>query len=421
VTQTVATRRSGLGGDFHRFWLAAAASNLGDGIRLGALPLLALRLTSDPVLVGATTAATIAPWVLAPLAGVLVDRADRRRLMVAGQLGRAVLVLVLVGLLAADALSIWVLLAIAAGLGCGEVVVDTASQAAIPQLVAPEQLDRANARLEMATQLLNEVAGVAVGALLFAWLTSLPFAVDAVTFLVGAALLTSVRRPLQGDRRARASVRADLAEGVTFLARHGFLRNLMFGAAVSNIATNMSFAVLVVLVIDRLGEAESTYGLVVAVSATGGVVGSLAAGWLTARLGRQVVLVAAPLAMAAALAVTAAVDDLVVIAAAWFVIKLALISLIVPAISLRQAITPDHLLGRVVATFRMVGIGAAPVGALLGGVLTQLTDIRTTNAVAAAIMLASVALLAGALRHLPKNDATPAGSGRQGSGQESTR
>jgi len=389
-----------LGGDFHRFWLAAAASNLGDGIRLGALPLLALRLTADPILIGAVTAMTIAPWIVAPLIGVLVDRSDRRRLIITGQLFRAALLAALIALLAADALTIWVLLAVALGLGVGEAVVDTGSQAALPQLVDADHLDRANGRLEMATQLLNEVAGVALGAVLFAWVSALPFAVDLATFLIGAVLLTRIKRPFQGAPRPPASVRADLGEGFGFLARHGFLRNLMFAAAVSNIATHMSFAVLVVLVVDRLGEAESTYGVIVGVSAAGGVLASFVAGWFVGRFGRRMVLIGAPLAMAAGLAVTAGREGLLAIAAAWFVIKFALILLIVPTVSLRQALTPEHLLGRVVATFRMVAFGAAPLGAVLGGVLTRATDVRTTNAIAAVTMLGATAVLANAIRHL---------------------
>jgi MFS family permease len=407
----VAGRRAPLGRDFQRFWLAAAASNLGDGIRLGALPLLALRLTSDPVLIGAATALTLAPWILAPFVGVLVDRADRRHLMVAGQLGRGALVGLLLALLATDALTIWALLAIAFGLGCGEVLVDTCSQAAIPQLVAGDQLDRANGRLEGAVQLLNEVIGVALGAALFTASTSLPFVIDAATFLFGAVLLGLVRRPLQAAREQRNRVRADLAEGFQFLSGNGFLRNLMFGAAVSNIASNMSYAVLVVLIVDRLGESESTYGVVLAIAAVGGVLASLAASAISARVGRRAVLVVAPTVMAAALAVTAAAEHVVVLAAAWFVLRFALITLIVPAVSLRQALTPDRLLGRVVATFRMIGIGAAPLGALLGGVLAKFTDVRTTNATAAVIMLCSVAVMARALQHLPQaeNASAPVG------------
>lgn len=397
----MAVRPARLGSDFRRFWLAAAASNLGDGVRLGALPLLALRLTDNPTLIGATSALTIAPWMLAPLAGVLVDRADRRRLMIVGQFCRALLAAVLVALIAVDGLSIWLLLTIAVGLGVGEVIVDTTSQAAIPQLVEPHQLDLANSRLQVATQVLDEVVGVALGAVLFAQVASLPFAIDAATFVAGGVLLVSLRRPLQGDRRdASRSVRAELAEGFRFLLGQPFLRSAMAAAAISNVATNMSFAVLVVLVVTELGEPESAYGVVVAVSALGGVLAALVAGALTARLGRVRVLIGAPVVMAGGLLTAALSAGVVAASVAWFVIRFGVVSLSVPAVSLRQAMTPERLLGRVVASFRMVSIGAGPFGALVGGVLTHATDVRTTNAVAVAVMALAVALLANAARHL---------------------
>jgi len=399
-----------LGSDFHRFWLAAAASNLGDGIRLGALPLLALRLTDNPTLIGVTSAATIAPWILAPLVGVLVDRANRQRLMVVGQFGRAVLVAVLIALIAADTLSIGVLLAIAVGLGVGEVMVDTTAQAAIPQLVEAHQLDRANSRLQAATQVLDEVVGVALGAVLFARAASAPFALNVVTFLLGGVLLATLRRPLQGDRRQQPrSVRADLAEGFRFLLGQPFLRNAMFAAAISNIATNMSFAVLVVLVVSELGASEAAYGVVVAASSLGGVLAAFVAGWLAGRMGRTRVLLGAPMFVVVGLVAVAAAGHVVVVAAAWFVIRFGIISLSVPAVSLRQMMTPERLLGRVIASFRMVGIGAGPVGAVLGGVLTHATDVRTTNVVAVGVMGIGALLLANAVRHLrPATSEAPA-------------
>lgn len=394
-------RPAPLGSDFRRFWLASAASNLGDGLRLGALPLLALRSTDNPTLIAATSALTIAPWVLAPLVGVLVDRADRRRLMIGGQFGRAVLACLLVALIAADSLSIWVLLLVAVGLGVGEVIVDTTAQAAVPQLVEPHQLDRANSRLQVATQVLDEVVGVALGALLFARVAELPFAIDAVTFVAGGVVLVTLRRPLQGDRRREPrSVRADLAEGFRFLLGQPFLRNTMAAAAISNVATNMSFAVLVVLVVSELGEPESAYGVAVAVSALGGVLAALVAGWVTARLGRVRALIGGAVLVSGGMLMTALAGGVVAVSAAWFLIRFGLVSLSVPAVSLRQALTPERLLGRVVASFRMVSIGAGPVGAVFGGVLTGVADVRTANAVAVGVMAVALGLLVNAVRHL---------------------
>lgn len=390
-----------LGGDFRRFWFAAAASNLGDGIRFGALPLLALTLTDDARLIALVSASTMLPWLLfGPIGGALVDRQDRRRLMVTAQLLRAVLALTLTLLIATDTVSIWWVVIIAFGLGSGEVIVDSSSQAAIPQLVAADQLDRANGQLIAAITVLDQVAGVALGAALFSVATSLPFAIDGVTFVVGAALVLTVRRPLQGARTSDSRLRDDIAEGMRFLFKHQFLRSMMASVAISNLAGNLAFGVLVVLLVDELGASPATFGAVLGVGALGGVLGSLLAARLTERFGRKRVLTTLPAALAATHLVNATATSVWVVAGSLFVSGFTIVCFNVPGQSIRQTVTPEPLLGRVVASFRMVGMGAAPVGAMLGGFVTQATDVRAANLLAAAIAVVSWLLLIGALRHL---------------------
>ena len=263
-----------LGGEFRRFWLASASSNLGDGIRLAALPLLALSITDDARLIALVSAATTVPWLIfGLLGGAIVDRGDRRRLMIWGQLGRAVLVSALAATISTGHVTIWWIVVVALGLGFGEVIVDSASQAAVPLLVDADQLDRANGQLIAAITVLDQVAGVALGAVLFAAATGLPFVVDAATFFVGAVLLTSIRKPLQGTRSGDTTMRSDIGEGARFLFRHRFLRGIMFAVAMSNLAGNVAFGVFVLLVVDELGASETTFGLVLSVGALGGVRG----------------------------------------------------------------------------------------------------------------------------------------------------
>lgn len=390
-----------LGSDFRRFWFAAASSNLGDGIRLGALPLLALSLTSDARLIALVSASTMVPWLLfGPIGGAIVDRVDRRRLMITGQLGRAILVGGLAILIAADAASIWMLVVVAFGLGVGEVFVDSSSQAAVPQLVEADQLDRANGQLITAITLFDEVVGVALGAALFGLATGLPFIVDAVTFVIGAALVFTISRPLQGERTETTTIRSDIAEGVKFLRGHRFLRGIMAAVATSNFAGNIAFGVLVVLLVEDLGASELAFGLVLGIGAIGGVLGSLMAPRLTEIFGRRRMLAVLPLVLVVSYLVNATANALWMVSLAFFVASFAIVCFNVPGQSIRQMVTPEPLLGRVVATFRMVGMSAAPLGAVLGGIITQASSVRTANLVAAVVEVGSWVILLLALRHL---------------------
>lgn len=390
-----------LGTDFTRFWFASAASNLGDGIRFGALPLLALSLTDDARLIALVTASTLVPWVVfGPVGGALVDRLDRRRLMIGGQLGRAVVGAVLAVLVATDQASIWWVVALAFGLGLGEVVVDASSQAAIPQLVTTDQLDRANGRLITAITVLDNVVGVALGAVLFGIAAGLPFAVDVATFAISASLLATIRRPLQTERTSTSSIRTDIGEGMRFLLGHPLLRGLAGGVATANLAANTAFAVVVILVVDELGAGEVAFGVVLSVGAIGGVVGALVAARATARWGRRRVLTGAPLLLAGSFVITAAAVAPWMASVAFFASSFSIVVFNVPAQSVRQAVTPEHLLGRVVTSFRIFGMSAAPLGAILGGFVTEATDVRTANVVAAVIGAGAWVLLARALRHL---------------------
>ncbi|HEY5891025.1 MAG TPA: MFS transporter, partial [Acidimicrobiia bacterium] len=182
---------SKLSPDFWRLWWAAATSNIGDGIRVTALPLLMATITRDPVIVSGVTAATLAPWILFSLpGGAIVDRANRRTLMIAGQAVRALFVTVLAVAVAMGWESVLLIYATAFVIGTGEVFVDTSLQASIPMLVDETQLEDANGKLLAVEFVTNDALGGPVGAWLFATAAFLPFGFDAVTFLLAAFLIT---------------------------------------------------------------------------------------------------------------------------------------------------------------------------------------------------------------------------------------
>jgi MFS family permease len=363
-------------------------SNLGDGIRLTALPLLAATLTRDPLAVSGVLAATTAPWIVfGPIGGSLVDRIDRKLLMTVGQIARGVVVAVLAVLVAAESVTMTHLYITGAVIGLGEILVDTSSQAAIPQLAGGMPLEKANSRLIAAELVLNDLAGGPLGAFLFAAVAFLPFGVDAATFLAGGLLVALIRTPMQDAREPRhQNMRSDIVEGLRFVWRDPFMRGLAVAVAIANFSMGAGGSILVLLAIEELGVTEAQYGLIVGVGAVGGLAGAVVASRVALRVGRRWAMTIGTTVLAAGQLMLATAQDGAGAAAGMAVGLFGVSLFTVVGRTLRQALTPDRLLGRVVASFRLIGIGALPVGALLGGSVARASGLRAPYFIASALI-----------------------------------
>lgn len=390
---------------FNRLLVSSIASNLGDGVRLTAFPLLAATITRDPLGVGAIAAATTAPWLLGPIGGALVDRVDRRRLLVAGQVARA-LALGLLGLAATSGVATLVQLYVVAVLvGLGEVLVDSATQAAVPTLVGPDQLERANGRLVAAETVTGDILGAPLGGILFALGASLPFAFDAATFLFSALVLATIRFPSPRDGDAGLAPPggfwADVRVGLTHLWNDRLLRPLAVVLALVNVALTAAFSILVLFALEDLGLDETGYGVLVGIGALGGLVGSFSADRARRALGRGPALVLSSVVVTLGTAVLALAPSAPVATAGLVLLMGAGGLFNVVGQSLRMAVIPAPLLGRVVASFRMVGLGGVPVGAFLGGLVARLTDVRTTIGLAAVLLGITLVAMVVVVRRIP--------------------
>jgi MFS family permease len=368
---------------------STGVSVTGDGIFIAAAPLMAAALTREPVQVAIVTAAGYAAWPLVGLpAGALVDRWPRRTVMVAADVLRALVlaglaVLALSGRLTIPVLALGVFL-----VGVGSCFFDPAAQTMIPAVVGRDAgaLSKANGKIWAADTFGRSLAGPPIGAGLFDVGRAVPFAADALSFLLSALFVSGVKSPSPVKEQPARIVRA-VKEGLHFLGGHAELRVLTFGMAAYNLGFNMSLAPLVLFALDRLGVSPLGYGVLLASMAVGGI----AAGWIAPRLPPWL---SARSVYALALAVQAVAWLVVVLSGnAWIAgSALVLIGLASTTVSVvggtaRQTYTPDELLGRVVATTRILGIGAAAVGALLGGVLAQAGGIRAPFFGAAALLL----------------------------------
>lgn len=377
-------RTGGLDSRYWRLWGAVASSNIGDGFASLAFPWLASLLTRDPVAISGVALATRLPWLLFSLqAGVLSDVLDRRRLMVIANTLRT---LVAAGSAAAvlfDVMSLPVLYLAAFLLGMCEVVFDNTSQAILPAIVARDRLERANgnimgAQMVIADFVARPLAGAAIGVSL-----SLPFAIDAVTAGVSAALIASIPgtfRSTGGDQQdgvssaPRPRMRTQIAEGLRWLARHSLLRTLALALGAMNGTSALMMATFVLFVQEILGLDGFGFGLLLAAGSVGGVLGSVLAPNVVTRIGPGASLtstIGVPIVGFGLLAVT---SNAVVVGAAFAVYTFTAIMWNVVTVTLRQTLIPDALLGRVNSVYRFLGWGAMPIGTLLGGVLVRVVE-----------------------------------------------
>lgn len=386
-----------LGSGFRALWAGALISNVGDGIRLAALPLLATTLTSSPFLVATVTAAQYLPWLtFGPFGGALVDRWDRRRTILTTQAWRGLVMAALALVVWSGHAEIWHVCVVAFVITLGEILVDPSTFALVPTLVDDADLERANgsiARAEIAT---NDFAGGPVGSALFAFAPWLPFLVDGASYL-GSRIPFS-RLPRRPDRVPPTegpvpTVRADAAEGFRWLRRHPVLGPFTAAQVVHYFGFAASFSLLVVLATDELDASAPAFGILLAVHAAGAFLGSTSGGRISAAVGVRATLAGAVALQGATLLAVAAAGSLLVVAVLWFLNGIPAGVQRPVAQSMQQRLTPNHLLGRVNVTARIFTRGTIVVGALFAGALASATSVRWSFAAGGVSQLVAAAAI----------------------------
>jgi MFS family permease len=377
--------------DYRQLFAATTVSQFGFQISQLAIPLVAIvSLAAGPFQVGLLTAASMAPFLLVGLpAGVWVDRWRRRTVLIASDLGRAAVLLTVPLAWWADALTIWQLYAVALVHGSFTVFFDVAYQSYLPHLVGRDNLVEGNSRLE-SVRAVAHLGGPALGGQLVRLLTA-PVALlaDAVALAASALFVVRIRKLEQ-----RPVVAADrhllreIGEGLRFVLGHRLLRAIAACTATANFFFGGAYTAMSILFLEReIGLDAGTIGLVLTVTGVGGLLGALSARRLAALLGQGPAIwlsiaVTSPFALLLPL-IAAPGWRLWLAAAGGSVVGFGAVAYNVTQVSFRQALTPDHLLGRMNATLRFMVWGTIPLGGLLGGVLGQLLGVRSALLVAA--------------------------------------
>ena len=367
---------SGLGVSFRKLWTASTVSNLGDGVTLAAGPLLAASLTRDPVLVAGIVFAQRVPWLLfSLLSGALVDRLDRRRVMVTANFTSSLLMGFLGFAVLLGFASIPLMYAVFFLLGTAETMFVNASLSVLPAVVPREKLSRANGRLFGAKMVASQLAGPPLGGFLFAAAVSVPFLLDAGSFAAAAALLLTLRGGFrvekQQDNESPTTLRAEISEGVRWLFQHRLLRTLALALGVMNLTLSAVLSIMVLYAQDRLNLGPVGYGLLLSTVAVGGAVGSLFAERVISWLGPGTAMRIGLVIEASTHLVLALARNELVIGAVLIVFGFHSIVWSVISVSLRQEVVPSRLLGRVNSAYLLFSIGSLSVGALLGGALAR--------------------------------------------------
>lgn len=374
--------------NFWKLWSANSFSNLGDGLYQITLPLLAAQLTRSPSQIALLGVMSSLPWLIFALqAGSIVDRSDRRTVMLWVNGARLLILLILTLAVITGTASLPMLYLAALLLGLGETLVDTALASIVPSVVSKERLTWANARL-MAAQ---TVTNTFIGPPLAGYLAGLGFAFatgsSTLTYLIAGLALISLRGsfhvPAGGADPAGGHFWRHVTEGIRFLWKDRILRHLTLFTASMNIFW-ASWGALIVLYAVRpgpMGLTEFEYGLFLTAMAIGGLLGSVVCERLQQNIGTRRALALDFVGTILLVGIPALTANPFAVGAAAFFAGLGATIWVILVASIRQRLVPGELLGRTYSASRFVSWGIGPLGALLAGMVAEVWGIRTMFAI----------------------------------------
>ncbi|MEX1171617.1 MAG: MFS transporter [Chloroflexota bacterium] len=362
-----------LGRDFRWLWSSAALSNLGDGLRLAAGPLLVTTVSRDPLAVGLSVAMQHLPWVLIGLpAGAIIDRVDRRRLSIVVNVLRAIVLTVLAWSIYTGTLNLPILYVALFLIGTAETFADNAASALIATRVPKQHLGIANARLIGTSVLANQLAGPPIGAFLFGMGVALPFAADAILALAAAGLLSRMAvKPWARPEGSARHIRHEIAEGFTWLWRHPPVRTLALTIFTFNVTFWAPYSVLVLLATERLGLDAFGFGLLITVSAVGGLIGSTSYGWLERRFALSTLMRVGLLLETVTHLVLATTTSPLIAGATMALFGIHAVVWGTTSTTVRQRAVPAALMGRVTSVYMLGAVGGGVIGSVIGGLIAQ--------------------------------------------------
>lgn len=376
--------------DFMKLWVGETISVFGSQVTALALPLTAVVvLNSTPTEMGLLGAIEFAPFLFLSLfAGVWVDRLRRRPVLISADIGRAILLGSIPVASALNILNIWYLYVIGLLTGIMTVFFDVAYQSYLPSLVEREQLVEGNGKLEVSRSV-AQIAGPGVAGVLVQLITA-PFAIaiDAISFLFSAFFVGIIRKsePVEARPQKHNSIWVEIGEGLKVVLGNHLLRSIAGCTSTSNLFGNILMAISTLYIIRELKIEPAVLGLIYSVSSVGALLGAVLAGRTARRVGVGPTIVwSALIGGLSFLFVPLASGSIAIplLIAGQFIGSMAGTIYNITQVSLRQAVTPHRIQGRMNASIRFMVWGTIPLGSLAGGFLGSAIGLRPTLMVAA--------------------------------------
>ncbi len=395
----MSNKQGKLGKNYWRLWTAHATSNLGDGLATVAFPWLASAVTRDPFLIALIAVMSRLPWLIFTLpAGVITDRFDRKKIIVAMDIAQGALALVLAGAIYLEQSSLpalnnlsatsaietnyllyWSLIGISLLFGFAEVLRDNASQTFLPSVVAKENLESANGKLWSAEYVMNSFVGPPIASFLLGIAVYLPFFIHSSTFFIAAGLIAMIvtipKNVSESEIKTRVNFRSEIKEGFSWLWSHSLLRPMAIILGTLNLVGAITAATFILFAQEILETSVFEFAILGTSGAVGGVLGGILGPKISKKLGSgpslYLTLISMPI-MSLIIGLTSnwylawvMIAGTTIFAVLWNVIT----------VSLRQSIIPTHLLGRVNSVYRFFAWGSMPIGTLIGGAIVSVTEL----------------------------------------------
>ncbi len=382
-----------LGASYWKLWSATAISNLGDGVSMIAYPWLASAVTRSPFLIALSGVLSRLPWLIFSLpAGVITDRYDRKKIIVAMDSIRGALTIGVAAVVFfnADSLpslnelasitdlqtnwALFITISLAAFLfGLAEVLRDNSAQTFMPSVVKEEHLEKANGQMWSAESLTNSFIGPPLGSLLIGIAVFIPFFFDAASFFVAAALIGSITTFKKVESRndesaqVKRSFSREIKEGFAWLWAHELLRPMAIILGTLNFVGTLAGAGFILFAQEILHTSVLEFAILGTAGAIGGMLGGLVAPKISKKIG------SGP-SLWLTLGTGPVIELVIGLSSSWYIVwflsavaTLFAVLWNVITVSLRQSIIPSHLLGRVNSVYRFFAWGTIPIGALVAG------------------------------------------------------